>query len=880
MDAMQRFFRKLTFLFQRKKFTSELEEEMAFHREQSQQQLETDGMSSAAARDTARRQFGNTALLKEKSVETVGFRFETLWQDFRYGLRQLEKSPGFSTTAVLVLALGIGATTAIFSALNPILFEPLPYPQADRIMMIWDTYQGARADVTFNTYRELADRSRALETLAVSRVWQPTLTSEQEPERFDGQRVTSTYFQVLGVPPALGRDFQTADDVLHGPKVVILSDALWRRRFNGDASVLGKQVTLDGDLYSVIGVMPHGFENVLAPSTELWTPLQYSTSNINEQQTQEWGHHLHLVARLRPGISEEQARNDLTFIAHSPVPTFSRPPWASLRQGFIADSLQREITRSVKPALVAVLVAVTLMLVIACVNVTSLLLAKGAQRGGEFAVRTALGAGRSRILRQLVTESLLLAMIGGAVGMILARWGIRVLVSLSPPGLPRVDDIRLDPVVLAFGIGVTAVVGLIVGVIPALQATHSDPRSGLQQVSRQTTGGGQKARRTLVVVEVALALMLLVSAGLLLHSLGRLFSVDPGFDTAKMLTMQVQTSGHQFHDDAVRRRFFERALEAAQHVPGVTAAGFTSLLPLSDDLYGAYGVTLEDDKAGGANDAYRYVVTPGYIETMGIPLRRGRLLDARDKADAPYAVVISETMAKVFSGRDPIGQRMHIGPMNRPWYTVVGVVSDVRQASLAESQLRAVYITMDQSWFADDAMSLVARTQGNPAAMAPSIRNAIWSVDKDQPIVRVGTMQSLLAATETQRRFALILFEAFALVGLTLAATGIYGLLSFSVTNRMREIGIRAALGASRTSILALVIRQGMMLTGIGILLGLIGAVGASRAITSLLFGTSQLDPITYVGVIVLMFAVAGIACAVPAWRASRVDPMVALRYE
>lgn len=880
MDAMQRFFRKLTFLFQRKKFTSELEEEMAFHREQSQQQLETDGMSSAAARDAARRQFGNTALLKEKSVETVGFRFETLWQDFRYGLRQLEKSPGFSTTAVLVLALGIGATTAIFSALNPILFEPLPYPQADRIMMIWDTYQGARADVTFNTYRELADRSRALETLAVSRVWQPTLTSEQEPERFDGQRVTSTYFQVLGVPPALGRDFQIADDVLHGPKVVILSDALWRRRFNGDASVLGKQVTLDGDLYSVIGVMPHGFENVLAPSTELWTPLQYSTSNINEQQTQEWGHHLHLVARLRPGISEEQARNDLTFIAHSPVPAFSRPPWASLRQGFIADSLQREITRSVKPALVAVLVAVTLMLVIACVNVTSLLLARGAQRGGEFAVRTALGAGRSRILRQLVTESLLLAMIGGAVGMILARWGIRVLVSLSPPGLPRVDDIRLDPVVLAFGIGVTAVVGLIVGVIPALQATHSDPRSGLQQVSRQTTGGGQKARRTLVVVEVALALMLLVSAGLLLHSLGRLFSVDPGFDTAKMLTMQVQTSGHQFHDDAVRRRFFERALEAAQHVPGVTAAGFTSLLPLSDDLYGAYGVTLEDDKAGGANDAYRYVVTPGYIETMGIPLRRGRLLDARDKADAPYAVVISETMAKVFSGRDPIGQRMHIGPMNRPWYTVVGVVSDVRQASLAESQLRAVYITMDQSWFADDAMSLVARTQGNPAGMAPSIRNAIWSVDKDQPIVRVGTMQSLLAATETQRRFALILFEAFALVGLTLAATGIYGLLSFSVTNRMREIGMRAALGASRTSILALVIRQGMMLTGIGILLGLIGAVGASRAITSLLFGTSQLDPITYVGVIVLMFAVAGIACAVPAWRASRVDPMVALRYE
>ena len=880
MDAMQRFFRKLTFLFQRKKFTSELEEEMAFHREQSQQQLETDGMSSAAARDAARRQFGNTALLKEKSVETVGFRFETLWQDFRYGLRQLEKSPGFSTTAVLVLALGIGATTAIFSALNPILFEPLPYPQADRIMMIWDTYQGARADVTFNTYRELADRSRALETLAVSRVWQPTLTSEQEPERFDGQRVTSTYFQVLGVPPALGRDFQTADDVLHGPKVVILSDALWRRRFNGDASVLGKQVTLDGDLYSVIGVMPHGFENVLAPSTELWTPLQYSTSNINEQQTQEWGHHLHLVARLRPGISEEQARNDLTFIAHSPVPAFSRPPWASLRQGFIADSLQREITRSVKPALVAVLVAVTLMLVIACVNVTSLLLARGAQRGGEFAVRTALGAGRSRILRQLVTESLLLAMIGGAVGMILARWGIRVLVSLSPPGLPRVDDIRLDPVVLAFGIGVTAVVGLIVGVIPALQATHSDPRSGLQQVSRQTTGGGQKARRTLVVVEVALALMLLVSAGLLLHSLGRLFSVDPGFDTAKILTMQVQTSGHQFHDDAVRRRFFERALEAAQHVPGVTAAGFTSLLPLSDDLYGAYGVTLEDDKAGGANDAYRYVVTPGYIETMGIPLRRGRLLDARDKADAPYAVVISETMAKVFSGRDPIGQRMHIGPMNRPWYTVVGVVSDVRQASLAESQLRAVYITMDQSWFADDAMSLVARTQGNPAGMAPSIRNAIWSVDKDQPIVRVSTMQNMLAATETQRRFALILFEAFALVGLMLAATGIYGLLSFSVTNRMREIGMRAALGASRTNILALVIRQGMMLTGIGILLGLIGAVGASRAITSLLFGTSQLDPITYLGVIVLMFAVAGVACAVPAWRASRVDPMVALRYE
>jgi predicted permease len=878
MDAMPRFFRKLWSLIRRERFDRELEEEMAFHREQAEQQHRADGLNSGAAHDAAKRQFGNAARIKEESRETVGFSFETAWQDLRYALRQLRKSPGFSLAAILILALGIGASAAIFSAVNPILLEPLPYPQSGRIMMVWDIFQGERSDVTFHTYRELAVRNLSFEELAAMERWRPTLTGATEPERLEGQSVTAGYFRVLGVTPALGRDFAASDEQFKGPRVAILSDNFWRRRFNGDRTIVGRQIKLDDNLYTVAGVMPPGFDNVLAPSAEIWSPMQYDPGHVTVFDSTEWGHHLHMAGRLRSGASLVQARRDLAVLAQNRVPEFPRPPWASLSRGLIVNSLRGEVARGIKPALLAVLGAVLLLLVIACVNVTNLLLARGAERSGEMAMRAALGASRSRLVRQLLTESLLLAFIGGALGMAVAHFSVRALLALSPPELPRVDAIHLDGAVLAFAIAITTLVGLIVGLAPAWFASGDDLNTGLQRSSGRSAGGRQRARCTLVVVEVALALVLLVSAGLLLHSLERLFSLDPGFDSSHLLTMQVQTAGHRMDDNDAKHQFFTKALEAVGDVPGVASAAFTSLLPLSGEQYGTYGAKFEND--AGYN-VFRYVVTPGYFETAAIALRRGRLLNDHDQAGAPQAVVISESLARQqFPGQDPIGRHVHIGPTNRPWYTIVGVVGDVKQSSLAESQPHAAYITSGQSWFADDAMTLIVRSYGDAAALAPALRKAIWSVDKDQPIVRVATMDSLLAGSEAQRRFALILFEAFALVALALAAIGIYGVLSGSVTERTRELGIRSALGASRGSLLALVLGQGMRLTAMGLLIGLAGAVVATQGLASLLFGVTQLDPATYLGVIVLLLGVSAIACWLPARRAARVDPAITLRAE
>jgi putative ABC transport system permease protein len=495
----------------------------------------------------------------------------------------------------------------------------------------------------------------------------------------------------------------------------------------------------------------------------------------------------------------------------------------------IVDPLQEDIIRGVKPALLAVLGAVMLLLLIACVNVTNLLLARGAQRRGEFALCVALGAARPRLIRQLLTESLLLAVIGGALGMLVAENGVRALVALSPPGLPRADAITVDGTVLVFALGITTLIGLAVGLIPALHASRHDLRTGIQQSSRQTAGGHQLTRRVLVVAEVALALILLVSAGLLLHSLQRLFAVDPGFNPSHRLTMQVQTSGHQFDElqaalgvgNSIRRRFFTEALEAVRRVPGVQAAAFTSLLPLTDGQFGVYGAQFENDPPGSGTNVFRYAVSPGYCETMGIPLRRGRLLDEHDVAGAQQAVLISESLAKrQFPGHDAIGKRVHVGPLDKPWYNVVGIVGDVKQGSLAENQPDAVYIASAQSWFADDAMALVVRARGDAATLAPSIRKAIWSVDRDQPIVEVATMNKLLDISEAQRHFALILFETFGIAALVLAAAGIYGVPSGSVSERTHEIGIRAAVGASHANILGLVIQQGVALTALGALIG------------------------------------------------------------
>jgi putative ABC transport system permease protein len=588
-----------------------------------------------------------------------------------------------------------------------------------------------------------------------------------------------------------------------------------------------------------------------------------------------------MIGRLRTGIGQDQARTDLAWIASTPVSEFPRPNHASLAQGFVIDRLQDDVTRGVKPALVAVFGAVILVLLIACVNVTNLVLSRSAKRQGEIAVRIALGAPPQRVRRQLVTESLLLAIFGGIGAMFVTEFGIRMLLALSPGGLPRMHEIRLNTPVFVFAFGITLLVGFLVGLIPSWQASRADLQSSLQEGSQRVAGSNQRVRQSFVVIEVALALLLLVTTGLLFQSIRRLLAVPAGFDASNVISLQVQTNGRRYDHQRVSNEFFAQALEVVRQVPGVTAAAFTSQLPLSGDL-DVYGAQFEDDDPNIAYPAYRYAVSTDYFNTLRIPLRRGRLLDAHDTENTPPAVLISESLAKRrFANQDPLGKRLHIGGRNgTPEFRIVGVVGDVKQQSLGLSDSDAVYTTTTQWTYPERTLSLVVRGHGDLSAQILAIKNAIWSVDSDQPIVRIARMETLLAESAAERRFVLILFEAFGLIALTLAACGIYGVLAGNVAERTREIGVRSALGASRHGIIALILRQGMTLTAIGSLLGLSGALLASQAIAAMLFGISRFDPLTYLLAIVLLAAVAAAACAIPAWRASRIDPMAALRYE
>jgi putative ABC transport system permease protein len=893
MRTIQRWFVRIQNFASRHRGDERLREELNEHLAMQTEDNIRSGMSAAEARRHARLELGGFESIREDYHAEEGLPFlENLVYDARFTLRLLSKSPGFTMVAVLTLALAIGACTAIFSAVNPILFEPLPYPHANRILTIWSTFKGERSRLAFGNWRELVERNHSFEALAVYEPWQPVLVGGTQPERLNGQKVSARFLRVLGVEPWMGRDFLPAEDRYHGPTVAILSYRLWQQKFGGQRGIIGAAVTLDGDRYTVIGVMPAGFENVLSSQADIWTLLDYNVQMLTANfDSGEWGNHLYMVGRVLPGVSREAAARDLKTIATNRIAQFPRPPHAALRHGLIVDSLQDDITREVRPALLAVMGAVFLVLLMAGVNVTNLQLARGAQRQGEFAMRVTLGAGRMRLIRQLVTESLLLAGLGGAVGVIIAAAGMRLLVAMSPPGLPRIDAIRFSGEAFCFALALTTLVGVTAGLFPALSASREELRASAKQNSARSTRSDSWTRRTLVVTEMALALVLLAGAGLLLRSMERLLAVDPGFNSSDLLTIQIKTSGHEFDDTSsaptagsdARGRFFEQALDAVRRVPGVMAAGLTTNLPLTDDavIYGIYGARFESDPPNVGTDVFRYVVSPGYCEAMQIPLRRGRFLSESDGSDAPPIVLISESLAKSeFPEQDPIGKRVHVGPTDRPWYTVVGVVGDVKQNSLVTDEPNAVYLTEAQSWFSDDTMSVVVRERGDAAALTPAVENAIWSVDKNQALVRVATADQLMAAGQATRRFVLMLFEAFALVALALAATGIYGVLSGSVAERTREIGVRSALGASRGDILGLVLGKGMKLAAIGAAIGLCAAVVSSSALVSLLFGVSRLDPLTYLSVTALLLAVAAAACAVPAARAVAVDPVEALRSE
>ncbi len=836
------------------------------------------GLTEHEALREARLTLGGETQVREQ-VRGYGWEraVESFLADLRYAWRGLAGNPGFSLVAAVTLAIGIGSTTTIFSAMNPILFDTLPYPDAGRIRTIVETWpDGSRDQGTYGMYRGLTDGTRSFDAFTVFRPWRPALTGGAEPERLDGQRVSAEYFRVLGVRPLLGRDFTEADDRPGSASVAIISDALWRDRFAGDLAVVGRTVMLSDAAYLVIGVMPPGFENVPAPAAHVWTPLQYDMTDDRA-----WARHLTMLGRLRGDVRPDVAAMELNT-AGERVVREQRPPTYNDGVTWQAPSLQEDMTRGVRPALFALLGAVGLVLVLACVNVMNLLLARSVRRRDEFTVRTALGAGRGRLIRQVLTESLLLAIIGGALGVVVALLGVRALVALSPAELPRLHAIAVSPAALFFAFTVTTLAGLAFGIVPALQAAGREGRSLAVGAGRTLGGRHRRLRSTLVVVQVALALVLLIGSGLLLRSMQRLFAEPPGFDATNVMTVQIQASPLRFAERGATVRFFEDVLDAVRNIPGVEDAASTSQLPLSGDHI-MYGVHFEPGLAQRADEdrggAFRYAVSPNYMAAMGIPLRSGRLFTPADRGDALPVAILNESFARrLFPDTDPLGQRLRMGPPDGPLYTVVGIVGDVKQLSLAGGAPAAVYTPASQWIFEDNVISLVVRGRVDVGTLVPAIRAAVWSVDPDQPVVRVATMQHLLAASAAERRFALVIFQCFALAALLLTATGIYGMLSGSVAERTREIGLRSAVGATQGQIVVMVLGQGLRLTLLGIAIGLAGAVAGSRLIEAMLYDVSRLDVATYAGVALLLTVVSLLACAMPAWRATRIDPAIALR--
>jgi putative ABC transport system permease protein len=807
----------------------------------------------------------------------------TMLADVRHAWRKLSSGSGGVLVAILSIGLGVGMSAAIFGAVDQVLISALPYPEPQRVVVLTDrTDDDEPLPIAYGTFLEVKQRNRSFDALAVVRSWQPALTAAGEPARLAGDLVSPEYFAALGVRPSLGRDFTVADDVTGAPLVVIVTHSFAERRFGSAEAVLDRTVTLDGESHTVIGVMPKGFESALSPPAEIWAPLRFLAGQPFESR--EWGHNLRMVGRLSAGVTLEQAQRELVMVGSSPLAEYPRPTWAAMQRGLALESLHAAVTSGVRPALLVILGAVLLLLAIACANVANILLARSLARREELVTRAALGAEPGRLVRQLLAESALLSGVGGVLGVGIAALASRALVALAPADLPRLHAIGLDARVLGFALATTAVVALAAGLWPALRARNIGSPAALRTGSRATGHAFANLRRSLVVAQVGLATVLLVGSGLLLRSVEQVLSVPTGFDASRVLTMQVVVPGGSGVNGEVEgQALFERVLDAVRAVPGVTDAALTSLLPLRGSSLEMYGVFTESTAGSPENAgvAFRYTVTPAWFATMGIPLLRGRVLEANDRRDTPQAVVINESFAaRRFAGREPLGARVRIGPFNRPdgpWGTIVGVVGDVKQASLAEAT-DAFYVALGQWAWVDSEQSLVVKTTGDPASLVEPIKQAIWSVNSLLPLERITTMSDLVTNSEAQRSFALTIFAAFGLAALLLAGVGVFGVIEGSVTERTREIGVRSALGATPARLAALVVAQGLALTAIGIALGILAAAGATQAIASLLFGVEPFDPVTYAGVVVLLLAVAFVACYAPAARAARVDPAITLR--
>ena len=797
-----------------------------------------------------------------------------LRQDLKYGIRMLFKKPGFTAVVVLTLALSISSTTVVFSVVNALLLRSLPYSNPDQLINVWSVFKSNnKAYASAGNFREWQERNQSFQHLAAYDLLKLNLTGGDRPEAIDVALVTANLFPLLGVQPVRGRVFQTEEEQPASNKVAVISDGLWQRRFGADAGVVGKSLVLDGDSYTIIGIMPPHFS--FPEKIEVWLPLSFVPEELADRSY----NHLAVVGRLKPGIELRQAQAEMSALMDEQVRKY---PNENSGRSMRLVTFQQNLIGDIRMALWILSGAVFLVLLIACANIANLLMARATTRQKDVAIRIGLGAGRGRLIQQLLIESLLLSLLSGAIGLIFASGGLQILTTVGPTKIPRLNEVTIDGRVLAFTLVVSLLTGIIFGLIPALQATKPEINEWLKEGQRSASGGpgGKRARSWLVVTEMALALILLVGAGLLIKSFLMLWRVEPGFNPHNVLTMTISPSPPKYNTRRDLVGLCQRLREQLKSTPGVEAVGVVNQLPFSGRNLGLnFSVSGKPPSRpeDTASASFR-LVSPGYLQAMGIPLKRGRDFNDYDTRDSTPVALINETLAKhYFTNEDPVGKQLNIEGQQAP-REIVGIIGDVKQIKLDAEGNPEIYVPFFQ--FAVPAMNIVVRTQTEPGSMTSAVLQQISRVDPDQPVFQVKTMDQYLGESMDQRRLSTVLLGIFAALALMLAAIGVYGMMSYLVSQQTREIGIRMALGARQLDIFKLVVRHGMWLCFLGIAFGVAAALFLTRVMTSSLYGISASDPLTYITISVLLAVIALLACIIPARRAIAVDPITALRYE